>query len=293
MRLNYCRINNFGDAINPLVFNTLLPGFFDDMEDIEFIGIGSLLGLETLLQARKKIIFSTGFAYGYPPTIDHTYDIICLRGPLTARAIGVDKSLALTDGAILLNTIISIPSAKRYEISFMPHWESENKFRWDIICSQLNINYISPQDNINIIIDKIGASKLLVSEAMHGVIAADALRVPWIPFLAYRYINTFKWLDWTASMHLQYDYKFIPPLYDDGIFAGKTAVNLMDKVGIKNITKASKCFRTVQDLLLLPVARRRIKSICKSSPYLSNDGILNNRVDKLLNLLQSVRKKYG
>jgi succinoglycan biosynthesis protein ExoV len=293
MKLNYCRINNFGDAINPLVFNTLLPDFFDDNEGTEFIGIGSLLGLDTLLTAPKKIIFSTGFAYGHPAIIDDTYDIVCVRGPLTAKAIGVDKNLAVADGAILLNQITPTQIDKAYNISMMPHWESANKFRWDIVCNSLDINYINPQDNVNHIISEIGASRMLISEAMHGAIVADALRVPWIPLVAYRYINSYKWYDWTSSMGLQYKRRYLPSLYDDRVFTGKTAVNFLEKMNIKNTAKMAKVLKTINSILVLPIVLKRMQSICKSTAFLSDDKILAYKVDALLSLLHSVYKKYA
>lgn len=37
-------------------------------------------------KANKKIIFSSGFAYGKILKIDASYNFICVRGPLTAQA---------------------------------------------------------------------------------------------------------------------------------------------------------------------------------------------------------------
>jgi succinoglycan biosynthesis protein ExoV len=39
---------------------------------------------------------------------------------------------------------------------------------------------------------------------MHAAIVADAMRVPWIPLVTSPQVNTFKWLDWTRSMKVQY-----------------------------------------------------------------------------------------
>lgn len=55
MKLIYYKENsNFGDALNPLIFQKLLPDFFNDDSDIAFIGIGSLLGQPFTKKYRKK-----------------------------------------------------------------------------------------------------------------------------------------------------------------------------------------------------------------------------------------------
>jgi len=51
----------------------------------------------------------------------------------------------------------------------------------------------------------IQQSRLLIAEAMHGAIVADALRVPWIPIRFHKHILPFKWRDWCASLNMSYD----------------------------------------------------------------------------------------
>lgn len=68
---------NFGDELNPWIWNRLIPEVFDDNEDAIFIGIGTLLeqGIGDNLDipssnlingeptARHIIIFGTGAGY--------------------------------------------------------------------------------------------------------------------------------------------------------------------------------------------------------------------------------------
>jgi succinoglycan biosynthesis protein ExoV len=44
----------------------------------------------------------------------------------------------------------------------------------------------------------------VLTEAMHGAIVADTLRVPFVPLVSSREISSFKWMDWTLSMDLPY-----------------------------------------------------------------------------------------
>ena len=58
----------------------------------------------------------------------------------------------------------------------------------------------------------IAQTEVLLAEAMHGAIVADALRVPWIPLCTSARILNFKWLDWCASLNLDYRPSFLSPL---------------------------------------------------------------------------------
>ena len=126
----YSEKQNLGDAINPLIFNKFLPDFFDNNEEEKFLGIGSIIGFPEFHKAEKKIVFSSGFAYGELPKIDDSYDFICVRGPLTAKKLGLDIKTAITDGAILINTFDFGTPEKIYKYSFMPHIGSESFYPW-------------------------------------------------------------------------------------------------------------------------------------------------------------------
>ena len=162
MQLNYYRDPNFGDALNPMIFHKLLPDFFDNDPTIEFSGIGSIIGLEMAKEAKKRIIFSSGFAYGTLPKIDDSFDIVCVRGPLTANALGIDKSLGIIDGAALLRELNFKSTPKKFKFSFMPHWESELKYPWKKLCEAADINYLSPTDDSIKTIDAILQSEVVI-----------------------------------------------------------------------------------------------------------------------------------
>jgi len=53
---------------------------------------------------------------------------------------------------------------------------------------------------------------VLIAEAMHGAIVADALRVPWIPVRSSDSVLAFKWRDWCASLNLTYSPHAIIPV---------------------------------------------------------------------------------
>ena len=71
------------------------------------------------------------------------------------------------------------------------------------ICRENGIHFIDPNWPMERVIEDINKSERLLTEALHGSITADALRVPWYP-LSRRGILDTKWQDWMLSMNMEY-----------------------------------------------------------------------------------------
>ena len=54
-----------------------------------------------------------------------------------------------------------------------------------------------------------------MTEALHGAIVADALRVPWIAVKLFDHIIEFKWRDWCRSLGLNYSPLLLTRLLSD------------------------------------------------------------------------------
>ncbi|HPM31752.1 MAG TPA: hypothetical protein PLJ60_15570 [Chryseolinea sp.] len=293
MLLNYYKDPNFGDALNPIIFNKLLPDFFDNDPTIEFSGIGSIIGLEMSKLAKKRIIFSSGFAYGSLPKIDDSFDIVCVRGPLTANILGIDKSLGIIDGAALLREFNFKSTQKKFKFSFMPHWESELKYPWKKLCDAAGINYLSPTEDSMKTIDDILSSEVVIAEAMHAAIVADSLRVPWIPVKAYRGINDFKWNDWTKSVDVEYKPLALRSMYAVNdfvlkVFKDKSKNKLPDSL-FKPIANTYTFF---QDAFLTKSSVNQLVALKNEKTYLSNENVFNSKVDQLVEKLENLKVRY-
>ncbi len=200
------RRGNFGDDLNPLIWNALLPGHGDDPEMI-LVGIGSILNAATFAsvpRTSRLAILGPGVSYGPPPRLARHWLVAALRGPLSARLLR-HESAAITDGAILLaaapGLVPPVPDAGRGETLFIPHGMSLSP-NWCLAARLAGLGVVDPAAPVPETLARIAGARLVLTEAMHGAIVADTLRVPWIPLRISPRFDLFKWRDWTLSMEL-------------------------------------------------------------------------------------------
>jgi hypothetical protein len=220
---------NFGDALNPWLWKKLCPEACDQRKDILFLGIGTVLS-PRVPAAPVKVVFGSGCGDGPPPGLDDRWRIFCVRGPLTAKKLGLDLNRALTDPAILARRFYSAPAKKTYPVSLMLHHQSVFEADWLALAGRAGFHCIDPRDGVDKVLAEIGETGLLLTEALHGAIVADALRVPWIPLRMYDRYSEFKWRDWTQSMQLPLTVCEVPPVYDRELASRKGLTHAFKKV---------------------------------------------------------------
>jgi succinoglycan biosynthesis protein ExoV len=86
----------------------------------------------------------------------------------------------------------------------MPHYTLLPDGNWKQACELAGVEFLDPLADSEETVQRIRRAKLVIAGAMHAAIAADALRVPWIPIVVSSQSNSFKWLDWTMSLELPY-----------------------------------------------------------------------------------------
>lgn len=181
---------------------------FDDASETVFVGIGTLLNAG-MPSAHRTIIFSSGVGYGRGrlPRMDETWTVYCVRGPLSAQALGLSTGLAVTDGGVLVRRCFQPAKGTLCRIAVMPHGYTSVTVgsEWEAMCREIGFGYIDARWPVEQVLSAIAQTDLLLTEALHGAITADALRVPWVPVRSSRRILRFKWDDWCASMGLTYE----------------------------------------------------------------------------------------
>lgn len=210
---------NFGDDLNPWLWPQLFPGAIDDYfdDDTLFIGIGTLLNDKIPNRPRKKIVFGSGCGYRSLPSVTEEWHFVCVRGPLTAKMLDLPETTAISDSALLLRELREPADKAEYGVSFMPHHVTTKYDDWKSVCESQGIHYIDPSDPVEQSIESIRKSSLVITEAMHGAIVADALRVPWIPVRTRPYILDFKWQDWSATVRIQHEFEWLPRAWSTNI----------------------------------------------------------------------------
>jgi succinoglycan biosynthesis protein ExoV len=262
-------ISNFGDELNRHLWPRLLPGAFDDDGPTQFVGIGTLLN-DRLPDAPRTVVFGAGVGYYGPPKQSDGWSIYCVRGPLSAHALGLEASAAITDPAALVGQLEpTTPVSERWGYAFMPHWQSEPD-AWKALCARVGYAFIDPRDDPETVLAALRRTDVLITEAMHGAIVADALRVPWIPVRSRDGINPFKWEDWCRSMALEYRPHLLPTLWPAVPHAGLVG-------------------RTRRHAKLTIAARALGRLSKQATPILSRTGVLRDRLDRLEDRLDRLR----
>lgn len=206
---------NFGDDLNPWLWEQLFKKHY--LCDAAFIGIGTVLYPNSKLirdvdPLKQKIVFGAGVRpTAYPFSADSTWNIRFLRGPLSNFYLKNDYNY-ITDAAYAIRLLDYFEELKnepkKYNVSIMPHFGSVQYFDWESISKELGFHYISPfsENGVWYTLKEIAASRKVITEAMHGAIVADILRVPWhrfvlsTPYLEGEYVAEFKWADWLLSV---------------------------------------------------------------------------------------------
>lgn len=327
MEILYYRdlIGNFGDDLNESIWQKLLPAHVFDAVDILLMGIGSIFNERSAplsrTQGKKVFVIGSGAGYGALPSGWDSWNILGVRGPLTAELIGKPK-LAMTDSAALLSSLPSIAtvSNRANSILLIPHFHSITRGRWDRVARAAGMTFVDPRWPVATVMEHFSHARLVVTEAMHGAIVADTLRIPWLPIVIAPSTLPFKWKDWTLSLGLPYEPVAVgassaweamfhsdlirraktqglvaPALMQDMESAAYLIADFKErykapfaekehapkKASSGHVGRLLRSTSRVLDGWFVENAARRLRKIVLKDPYLSRDDSFSRRVEQL------------
>lgn len=273
------KVPNFGDELNLHVWPALLPkNFLDEDESELFVGIGSIIGDHLPAQSRKFVMGSGYAGYmGLPDVHDGTWDIRFVRGPNTARTLKIDPILSICDSAILLRAMDLPPLDANVGVAFMPHYESLERGNWAAACRQAGITLIDATQPVEKVLSQIRGASLLITEAMHGAIVADALRTPWVGARPIYGGHHKKWLDWAGALDLDVRLNLLKPSSVLEYYIGKTGRGgSLGKVGRFNRSPLS----ALPNRFLTEQAARHLQDMARMEPQLSRDTVIRQVTER-------------
>ncbi|WP_417566813.1 polysaccharide pyruvyl transferase family protein [Marinobacter sp.] len=275
-------VRNFGDDINPVLMIKFFNKSILSSDEVALFGIGTILNDKNIKNNNhyaRKVIFSSGVGYGKLETnLDNTWDIACVRGPGSARALGIGAEKAIADGAILLSEVYKKPVKQRSRALFIPHVSSHLSTGRLLatIAEKLDMDYLSPSCNTDEFIQTVASAPFIVTEAMHGAILADTMRVPWVPVSFHEY-HEFKWRDWMDSVQL------------NGGAVHPLSPKCWDRDGSQPMSSLKVWYKSGKEHFLKLKIR---KVIASQEPLLSQLDILESRKHALLEVVNDINRKY-
>lgn len=206
--LYWCPISNFGDALNPEIFEKI-GGFEPCYENAHFAavsGIGSILENFLEISQRPKSaklplhVFSSGFHFEAGKSLYHQNVVLpetfcrpmqfwAVRGHLTYQRIlqifgnALPPPRVLGDGGLLADRLLPRTRKAEWRVGIVPHYDEKNQpvfsFLEQSICGARILDITLPPMAF---LEELMQCETVLSTAMHPLIVCDSLGIPnmWI-----------------------------------------------------------------------------------------------------------------
>lgn len=167
-----------GDNINADMYavGSLLQIFKNRKRQIKYTLLRTLKGKKPL------VIWGTGVIEDiplYPPQVK----VLAVRGPQTAKALGLKATVPFGDPGLLVSDIIAAP-AKIGKIGIVPHYIDKAHLIVAEAAKDERFIIIDVEDHWENTVSHIAQCDLILSSSLHGLIVADAYGIPnqWLEF---------------------------------------------------------------------------------------------------------------
>lgn len=181
--------HNFGDELGAII----LRHYGYKVKRVSFAKADYLLTGTLLDPAESKKPNATviGSGSGYTHDAKHQFNVLAVRGKLTADCLGVDVPLG--DLGLLASRIWTKEPA-RYNIGVVRHYVDQDEYPFaDIV-----IDATEPAADV---IKKISSCRVIMSSSLHGIIVADSYGIPNMRIARDDVITgDWKWLDHKSAL---------------------------------------------------------------------------------------------
>lgn len=213
LRFGHVLHRNFGDELNYYLLRELTGKPVSNLIDIckwGYKGKPNLLFIGSLVEeftTPNTIIWGSGALYGGDrPLRNKPKEVRAVRGKLTREYLlknGVNCPEVYGDPALLCPLVYMPNVEKKYKIGIIPHVDDYNHPAVKALEEQgAHIIRLAGYNHWHDVIDEICECEIIVSSSLHGLILADAYKVPnvWITLKGELLGGTFKFHDYFSGV---------------------------------------------------------------------------------------------
>lgn len=178
--LHWVRINNWGDALNPVLV-AHLSGQKVKYSPLSYckanLVIGSVLGVAN----SYTDVWGSGFISSEATLNERPNDIHAVRGPLSRQSIlhqGFNCPEVYGDPALLMPLLYRPQIHKRFKVGIIPHYVDQKNNWVSKIGQDKSVKLIDINSSIYEFIDDVLSCELIASSSLHGLICADSYGIP-------------------------------------------------------------------------------------------------------------------
>src|SRR5690606_20119174 len=169
------------------------------------------------------------------------------------------------------------------DVAFMPHYESLDRGLWEEACRVAGIPLIDPRGDVEVIISRIRGARMIITEAMHGAIVADALRTPWVAVKPINPGHHAKWKDWSGALSMDVCFHDLRPSSLLEFYVGLTGGRGDPNGRAGRLSRSA--LATPANRVLVNLAARHLRQMATAAPQLSRDEKIAEVTERALEAL--------
>lgn len=196
-------VKNFGDLLTPELLECYGKTAVNrPPKKADYVGVGSILHL--LPKNYSGTILGSGCMTNEKLELDNA-NFAFVRGELTKELLNIHADVPTGDlGLLAPKLLISDSCEKKYKVGLIPHYVDKFHPWLEQAMKYLGSSgiIIDVQDSAKNVINAINSCDVIYSSSLHGIIVADALKIPnvWIQLSDLVVGGGFKFLDYNSSI---------------------------------------------------------------------------------------------